>query len=121
MKLAGCWPEGVVHPQPLLARSHQTRAAQIGQVPRHLRLRNAQHDNKITDARLTATQQVQQAKPGAVGERPEHPVYSIWLFHLHSHKRIYARSERRGQVVVECELHGTLVREGARPGMHGNP
>ena len=71
--------EPVVAPESIFARRHETRPPQVGQMPRRLRLRHAQHIDQIAHAQLPAPQQMQNPQPRPVGKRPEHHIHSGWV------------------------------------------
>jgi hypothetical protein len=57
-----------VHPLALTASRHDSGAAQVGQMPGYFRLRLIQNLNKITDAELLVSHQIQESEPGMVAE-----------------------------------------------------
>ena len=126
--------QAIVDPQALAARVDQPGLAQIGQVPRRLRLRNLQALVDVADADLAGQQQPEDAQPGRVGERleqafPSRPV--AWSYirldkyitdtlqFLYSFSRIHTRSSHMSDIQQAVrEKYGAIADvgdEGARP------
>lgn len=61
----------IVDPLPFPTRRHNSRPAQIRQVPRDLRLWRPDHLNEVADAQLLVRHQVDQAQARPVGKRAE--------------------------------------------------
>src|SRR5690242_12190556 len=73
----------VVNPQSFAPGFDQSGIAQIGQVPRRLRLRNPEAFVDMTHADLTGEEQAQYPKPGGIGERFEEGFHLVqWLAHI---------------------------------------
>ena len=64
----------VMLPKTLFAHLNETGRAQIGQMPRHARLRQPERVVNIADAQLAARQEMQNAHAGLVGEGFEHAI-----------------------------------------------
>ena len=64
----------VVHPLSFAPRRHDARAAQIGQMPRNLRLRAAENLHEVADADLLIAHEIQKAESCIVSERLEEPL-----------------------------------------------
>ena len=64
--------ETVVHPQAVPPRSDEASLAEIGEVPRHLRLRQLQALVDVADADLARTEEGEDAESRRVGQRLEH-------------------------------------------------
>lgn len=73
--------ERVVNPLSVATRLRQPGPAQIGEMARDLRLRLVEHAHEVADARLAEGEQVQEAQPGAIGQRGEE-IFEGGLFHI---------------------------------------
>ena len=59
----------VMHPLTFTAGSDDSRAAQVSQMSRYLRLRLAKNFDQVAHTDLLVAHQVQQSQPGVVAER----------------------------------------------------
>lgn len=60
-----------MHPAPLAADGDDSRAAQVGEMPRDLWLADLEDFHKIADANLLVGDEIQQAQAGAIGQGAE--------------------------------------------------
>ncbi len=70
----------IVHPLSLAPRRDNARAAKVRKVSGHLRLGSAENLDKIADADLLISHQVQEAEPRVVAESLEEPLNIECLF-----------------------------------------
>ena len=63
--------QAVVNPLALLSRANEACPAQVGEMSRHLRLRQAQALVDVADAGLAGSEQRKDAQACAFAERPE--------------------------------------------------
>ena len=67
--------ETIVAPEPLFAGDDQSRAAQVSEMPRRLRLRYAETGDDVANAKFAAAEQLQDAQSRRIREGAEHEVY----------------------------------------------
>jgi hypothetical protein len=87
--------EPVEAPNPLPTRADEPRIAQLREMTRSGRLRNAEHAHEIPDAELSIPEDVENAESGFVRERAEQLVDAIELHsRVYSMIRIYSATPR---------------------------
>jgi hypothetical protein len=100
----------IVHPPPLSPCGHDSRVAEIRQMPRDFRLADFEDLHEIADANFLVGDEIEEAKARAIGQSakekidrerlffPGHGSHYIWLdryeqwsvWFIHTHKRIYS-------------------------------
>lgn len=83
--------QSVVIPVTIFACNNQTRTPQVRQMPRRLRLRNAKDAHNVANAKLTVSQQIDDAESRLVGQRSEKE-FNFVADYGHTRKRMLSGS-----------------------------
>ena len=112
MEVAGWFGPAVIAPQPLLAAHDQPGFAQVGQMPRRFRLRNAQHLDDVADAQFAAAEHVHDPQPGPIGQGPEHHVDAVGSLGFHIRLSEYiswpSAGQARGKIAAKVRHRGRV-------------